>query len=66
MKILVVGATGKSGELTWCKAVAVGHDVTVFGRSVAQRYKDDLVTKYRVMCWTVRLSSLRLLDRMPC
>ena len=45
MKILVVGATGKTGELAWRKAVAEGHDVTVFGRSVARRYKDDPVRK---------------------
>ena len=45
MKILVVGATGKTGELAWRKAVAEGHDVTVFGRSVAKRYKDDPVRK---------------------
>ena len=45
MKILVVGATGKTGELTWRKAVAEGHDVTIFGRSVAQQYKDDPVRK---------------------
>ena len=37
MKILVVGATGKTGELAWRKAVAEGHNVTVFGRSVAKR-----------------------------
>ena len=45
MKILVVGATGKTGELAWRKAVAEGHDVTSFwtfcceaiqGRSGAQ------------------------------
>ena len=42
MKILVVGATGKTGELAWRKAVAEGHDVTVFGRSVAKRYKRPL------------------------
>ena len=45
MKILVVGATGKTGELAWRKAVAEGHDVTVFGRSVAKRYRDDPVRK---------------------
>ena len=45
MKILVVGATGKTGELTWRKAVAEGHDVTTFERSVAQQYKDDPVRK---------------------
>ena len=45
MKILVVGATGETGELTWRKAVAEGHDVTIFERSVAQQYKDDPVRK---------------------
>jgi len=45
MKILVVGATEKTGELTWRKVVAEGHEVTVFGRSFVQRYKDDPVTK---------------------
>lgn len=64
MKILVVGATGKTGELAWRKAVAEGHDVTVFGRSVAKRYKDDPVRKMRVMYWIVRLSRLRLRVRM--
>ena len=65
MKILVVGATGKTEELAWRKAVAEGHDVTVFGRSVAKRYKDDPVREMRrAMYWTVRLSRLRLRVRM--
>ena len=45
MKVLVICATGKTGELAWRKAVAESHDVTVFGRSVAKRYKDDPVRK---------------------
>jgi nucleoside-diphosphate-sugar epimerase len=45
MKILVVGATGKTGELAQRKAVAEGHEVAVFGHSVEQRYKNDPVAK---------------------
>ena len=45
MKILVVGATCKTGELAQRKAVAEGHEVTVFGRFVEQRYKNDPVAK---------------------
>ena len=39
MKILVIGATGKTGELTWRKVVTQGPDVTVFDRSAAHRYE---------------------------
>ena len=45
MKVVVFGATGKTGELTWRKAVAAGHDVTVFGRSVERRYANETVAK---------------------
>ena len=45
MKILVVGATGKTGELAQRKAVAEGHEVAVFGHAVEQRYKNDPVAK---------------------
>ena len=45
MKVVVFGATGKTGELTWRKAVEAGHDVTVFGRSVERRYTNEPVTK---------------------
>ena len=43
MKLLVVGATGKTGELPERKAVARGYEVTVFGHSIEQRYKKDTV-----------------------
>ena len=43
MKLIVVGATGKIGELAEHKAVAEGQEVTVFGHSVEQRYKNDTV-----------------------
>ena len=38
MKVIVFGATGKTGDHCWRKAVAANHDVTVFGRSVERRY----------------------------
>ncbi len=45
MKVAVIGATGKTGELTWRGAMALGHEVTVFGRSVEQRYSEERVAK---------------------
>lgn len=45
MKVVVFGATGKTGELAWRKAIEAGHDVTVFGRSVRRRYAKEAVTK---------------------
>ena len=50
MKILVVGATGKTGELTWRKAVAEGHDVTIFERPLRSNTKTTLCAKCKVMC----------------
>ncbi len=34
MRIIVFGATGKTGMHTWRKALQQGHQVTAFGRSV--------------------------------
>jgi len=45
MKIVVFGATGKTGELAWQQAVAAGHSVTVFGRSVEKRYASEQIAK---------------------
>ena len=45
MKVVVFGATGKTGDLAWRKAVAAGHDVTVFGRSVERRHAEETVAK---------------------
>ena len=39
MKILVIGATGKTGELTGRKVLTQGPDVTVFDRWAAHRYE---------------------------
>ena len=50
MKILVVGATGKTGELTWRKAVAEGHDVTILSVSLRSNTKTTLCAKCKVMC----------------
>ena len=51
MKILVVGATGKTGELTWRKAVAEGHDVTIFlSVPLRSNTKTTLYAKCKVMC----------------
>ncbi len=48
MKVVVFGATGKTGELTWRKAVEAGHDVTVFGRSVERRSASDSFSKFLI------------------
>ena len=45
MKILVIGATGKTGELTWCKVFTQGSDVTVFDHWAAHRYEGDQLKK---------------------
>jgi hypothetical protein len=50
MKLLVVGATGKTGELAERKEVAKGHEVMVFGGSVEQRYKNDPVGQNAGRC----------------
>ena len=47
MKVVVFGATGKTGEATWRKAIQGGHDVAVFGRSVEQRYSNETVAKFQ-------------------
>ncbi|MFQ6548637.1 NAD(P)-dependent oxidoreductase [Aestuariibius sp. 2305UL40-4] len=36
MKVLIIGATGKIGRHTLAEVVALGHDVTAFGRSVSR------------------------------
>lgn len=45
MRVVVFGATGKTGEQAWKLLLEAGHDVTVFGRSVKRRYADEPVTK---------------------
>ena len=45
MKILVTGATGKTGELTGRKVLTQGPDVTVFDRWAAHRYEGDPLRK---------------------
>lgn len=45
MKVMVFGATGKTGDHCWRKAVAAKHDVTVFGRSVERRYAQESINK---------------------
>ncbi len=45
MRVIVFGATGKTGELAWRKAIEAGHEVTVFGRSVGRRYREETVAK---------------------
>ena len=42
MRIIVVGATGKTGMHTWRKALQQGHQVTAFGRSVDRLSGDVL------------------------
>ena len=45
MRVVVFGATGKTGELAWKLLREAGHDVTVFGRSVERRYADEPVAR---------------------
>ena len=45
MRVVVFGATGKTGEQAWKLLLEAGHDVTVFGRSVERRYADEPVAK---------------------
>lgn len=45
MKVVVFGATGKTGDHCWRKAVAASHDVTVFGRSVERRFAQEQVRR---------------------
>ena len=45
MKVVVFGATGKTGDHCWRKTVVANHDVTVFGRSVERRYAQEGVSK---------------------
>lgn len=45
MRVIVIGATGKTGEPAWKLLREAGHDVTVFGRSVERRYADEPVAK---------------------
>ncbi len=47
MKIVVFGATGKTGEIASRNALESGHDVTVFGRSVERKLADDNVNRIR-------------------
>lgn len=45
MRVVVFGATGKTGEQAWKQLLEAGHDVTVFGRSVERRCADERVAK---------------------
>ena len=45
MRVVVFGATGKTGEQAWKLLLEAGHDVTVFGRSVERRYADEPVAR---------------------
>ena len=45
LRVVVFGATGRTGEQAWKLLREAGHAVTVFGRSVGQRYADDPVAK---------------------
>ncbi len=45
MRVVVFGATGKTGELAWKLLLEAGHDVTVFGRSVERRYANEPVAR---------------------
>ena len=45
MRVVVFGATGKTGEHCWRGAIQGGHEVTVFGRSVERRYAQESVAK---------------------
>jgi len=45
LRVVVFGATGKTGEHTWKLLLEAGHDVTVFGRSLERRYADEPVAK---------------------
>ena len=45
MRVVVFGATGKTGQLAWRSLREAGHDVTAFGRSVDQRLADEPVAK---------------------
>ena len=45
MKVIVFGATGKTGDHCWRKAVAANHDVAVFGRSVERRFAQESIGK---------------------
>ena len=41
MRVIVFGATGKTGEHTWRKALDQGHEVTAYGRSVERLAEVD-------------------------
>jgi len=45
LRVVVFGATGKTGELAWKLLLEAGHDVTVFGRSVERRYANEPVAR---------------------
>ena len=45
MRVVVFGATGRTGEHAWKLLREAGHDVTVFGRSVERRYADEAMAK---------------------
>lgn len=47
MKVIVFGATGKTGDYCWRNAEAANHDVTVFGRSVEDRYTQESINKVK-------------------
>jgi uncharacterized protein YbjT (DUF2867 family) len=56
MKVLVIGAAGKSGEALVSEALAAGHKVTAFVRGAAQYKKAKLLP---ATYWTRRRSTLR-------
>ncbi|MDE0260943.1 MAG: NAD(P)H-binding protein [Bryobacterales bacterium] len=45
MRVVVFGATGKTGEHAWKLLLEAGHAVTAFGRSVERRYADEPVAR---------------------
>ena len=45
MRVVVFGATGKTGEHAWKLLLEAGHDVSIFGRSVERRYADEPVAR---------------------
>jgi putative NADH-flavin reductase len=47
LRVVVFGATGKTGEQAWKLLLEAGHDVTVFGRSVERRYANEPVARFQ-------------------
>jgi uncharacterized protein YbjT (DUF2867 family) len=63
MKVLVIGAAGKSGQALVNEALTTGHKVTAFVRGAAQ-YKKANVGVVAATCWTRPRSTLRSPARM--